>query len=228
MPKAGILADKWLMLILVGVAFAVNIATIGYDYTLDDPYFTSGNPYVRQGLSATPVFFTHAVYYGVYKNHDASYRPLMLVSFALEKDLVGFNPKVSHTINLLIFAGLLIALFLLLRRVFNTFSVYIPFFIVLLFAVHPIHTEVVASVKSRDELMGFLFSALCTLQSFKYIDNSKMKHLILSGIYFFLALMSKETPITFVAIVPMTIYFFSGMQNQWQLNYSAVQSLILL
>ncbi|MFI5195815.1 MAG: tetratricopeptide repeat protein [Chitinophagales bacterium] len=206
------LADKWLILILVGVALAANIATIGYDYTLDDPYFTTGHPYVRQGLSQTSEFFTHAAYYGVYKNHDASYRPLLLLSFAAEHDLFGFNPKVSHTLNLLIFASLVTALFLLLRRVLNTFSVYIPFFIVLLFAVHPIHTEVVASVKSRDELMGFLFAALCTLQSIKYIDTGKMKYLILSGIYFFLALLSKETPITFVAIVPMTIYFFRNIK----------------
>ena len=213
-PASGTLPEKWLILILVGVSLAVNVATIGYDYTLDDPYFTSANPYVRQGLSATSIFFTHAAYYGVYKNHDASYRPLLLVSFALEKDLFGFNPKISHTINLLIFAVLMIALFLLLRRVFNTFSVYIPFFIVLLFALHPIHTEVVASVKSRDELMGFLFSALCTLQSFKYIDSGKMKYLIFSGIFFFLALLSKETPITFVAIVPMTIYFFRSASTK--------------
>jgi tetratricopeptide (TPR) repeat protein len=209
-PKA--LAEKWLILILVGVGLAVNIATINYDYTLDDPYFTTSHPYVRQGLSATSVFFTHAAYYGVYKNHDASYRPLMLVSFALEKDIFGFNPKISHIINLLIFAGLITALFLLLKRIFNTYSVYIPFFIVLLFTVHPIHTEVVASVKSRDELMASLFTALCTLQSFKYIDTRKMKYLLLSGLWFFLALLSKETPITFVAVVPMTIYFFRNAE----------------
>ena len=206
------LADKWLILILIGVALAANIATVSFDYTLDDPYFTTGHPYVRQGLSQTSEFFTHAAYYGVYKNHDASYRPLLLLSFAAEHDLFGFNPKVSHILNLLIFASLVTALFLLLRRVLNTFSVYIPFFIVLLFAVHPIHTEVVASVKSRDELMGFLFAALCTLQSIKYVDTSKMKYLILSGVFFFLALLSKETPITFVAIVPMTIYFFRNIK----------------
>lgn len=208
------LADKWLILILVGVGLLVNVATISYDYTLDDPYFTTANPNVMKGLSATSVFFTHAAYWGVYKNHDASYRPLMLVSFALEKDVFGFNPKISHTINLLIFACLLATLFLLLKRMFNTFSVYIPFFIVLLFAVHPIHTEVVASVKSRDELMGFLFSTICALHSFRFIDTGKMKYLVFSGLVFFLALLSKETPITFVAIVPMTIYFFRNVNTK--------------
>jgi len=208
LPKPKVPADKWLITALAVIAFVVNAATISYDYTLDDPYFTKSNPYVSQGLSATKVFFTHAAYYGVFKNHDASYRPLLLVSFALEKELFGFEPHISHAINLLMFCGLLVALFLLLRRIFNQYSAFIPFFIVLFFALHPIHTEVVASIKSRDEIMAFLFTALCTLQSFKYIDSNKASHLVWSAIYFFLALMSKETPVTFVVIVQMTIYFF--------------------
>ena len=119
---------------------------------------------------------------------------------------------VSHAVNLLLFCGLLLALFLLLRRIINQYSPFIPFFIVLLFALHPIHTEVVASVKSRDEILAFLFTALCILQSFKYIDTNKVIHVILSAVYFFLALLSKETPVTFVVIVPMTIYFFRDVK----------------
>jgi hypothetical protein len=210
LPPAGkTLADHWYILILVAIAFLVNATTIGYNYTLDDPYFTTGNPLVMKGISSIPEFFTHAAYYGVFKYHDASYRPLMLISFAIEKQLVGsFNPAVSHFINLLIFCLQVSALFKLLRAIFNKYSVYIPFFIVLLFELHPIHTEVIASVKSRDELMAMLFCCLFTLQSIKYIDTNKVIHLVLSGVWFFCALMSKETPICFVAIVPMTIYFF--------------------
>ena len=200
--------EYWFIAILIAIAFLINTPTINYDYTLDDPFFTKDNPMVKKGVSAIPEFFTHAAYYGVFKNHDASYRPLLLTSFAIEKDIFGFNPKVSHLVNLFIFCLQILALFLLLRRVLSGFSVYVPFFILLLFELHPIHTEVVASVKSRDELLALLFTAICTLQSMKYIDTDKTKYLITSGIFFFLALMSKETPITFVAIVPMTIYFF--------------------
>ena len=207
-PTTSKVPEFWFIAILIAIAFLINIPTINYDYTLDDPFFTKDNPMVKKGVSAIPEFFTHAAYYGVFKNHDASYRPLLLTSFAIEKDLFGFNPKVSHLVNLFIFCLQILALFLLLRRVLSSFSVYVPFFILLLFELHPIHTEVVASVKSRDELLALLFTAICTLQSIKYIDTNKTKYLITSGIFFFLALMSKETPITFVAIVPMTIYFF--------------------
>ena len=206
--QSKILPDKWLVSILIAIAFLVNVPTIRYEYTLDDPYFTTDNPLVKEGVSSIPQFFTHAAYYGVFKNHDASYRPLMLTSFAIEKQLIGFNPQVSHFINLVIFSLAIFFLFKLLRRVFNSYSVYIPFFIVLLYELHPIHTEVVASVKSRDELLALLFTTLSMLASFRYIDNKKMADLILSALFFFLSLISKESSITFVAIMPLTIYFF--------------------
>ena len=204
--------DYLFIIILMAIAFLVNAATIRYNYTLDDPFFTKDNPLVREGTASIPEFFKHAAYYGVFKNHDASYRPLLLISFAIEKEFAGFNPHLSHLINLIIFCLQIMALYLLLRRIFKQYSAFIPFFIVLLFELHPIHTEVVASIKSRDELLALLFTAMCTLQSFKYIDTSKMKHLILSGVYFFIALMAKETPITFVALVPISIYFFRDVK----------------
>lgn len=208
-PKAETASvEKWLIIGLTVFVFLINVRTLNYSYTLDDPFFTKDNPNVSKGVSAISEFFTHAAYYGVFKNHDASYRPLMLTSFALEKDLFGFSPKSGHLINLLLFCLEIVVLFKLLRRIFREVSVYIPFFIVLLFSLHPIHTEVIASVKSRDEILGLLFGALSMLQAIKFIDEDKIKHLILAGVYFFCALLSKETPITFVVIVPMTIYFF--------------------
>jgi protein O-mannosyl-transferase len=208
LPSSGGPALKWLIVILAAVAFLVNIKTINYDYTLDDPFFTKDNPNVSQGLSAIKEFFTHAAYYGVFKHHDASYRPFMLASFAAEKDLFGFDPHTGHLINLILFALEIVVLFLLLRRMFNSMSVYVPFFMTLLFALHPMHTEVVASVKSRDEIMGLLFAALALWQTLKFIDTEKMKDLALSGVFFFCALMSKETPIALVVIAPLTVYFF--------------------
>lgn len=201
-----------LLLILVAVALLVNAPTLRYDYTLDDPFFTSANPLVMRGTESIPEFFKHAAYYGVFENHDASYRPLLLISFALEKEFFGFNPVVSHGINLLLFAAQVMVLFLLMKRIFHRVSVYIPFFIVLLFALHPIHTEVVASVKSRDEIMAVLFAGITMLHSMKYIDTNKIKYLVFSAIFFFIALISKETPVTFVAIIPMTIYFFRDVK----------------
>jgi len=199
---------KWLLIILVGVVFVANFRTLGYEYTLDDPFFTTDNPNVSKGLSAIKEFFTHAAYYGVFQHHDASYRPLMLTSFALEKDLFNFNPHTSHLINIILFMIEIAVLFMLLKRVFKNMSEFLPFLMTLLFALHPIHTEVVASVKSRDEIMGLLFSILALWQTLRYIDNEETSAMALSALWFFCALMSKETPIAMVLIAPMTVWFF--------------------
>jgi len=219
---------KWMMIALAAVVFLVNFHTLSFDYTLDDPFFTKENPNVSKGLSAIREFFTHAAYYGVFKHHDASYRPLMLTSFALEKDLFDFNPHTSHLINLILFALESVVLFQLLRKMFVTASVWIPYAMTLLFVLHPMHTEVVASVKSRDEIMGLLFAALALIQTLQYADTGQSKYLIFSAAWFFCALMSKETPIAFVLIAPMTLWFFRSVDMKKILTAVAPYAVVVV
>lgn len=79
----------------------------------------------------------------------------------------------------------------------------------LLFMAHPIHTEVVANIKGRDEilsLLGGLAGLYCSLRSFH--ERKPMLN-FLGAALFFLALFSKENAITFVAVIPLTYYFFT-------------------
>lgn len=85
----------------------------------------------------------------------------------------------------------------------------LAFFTTLIFLVHPIHTEVVANVKSRDEILSFLFIVLTFIQVFKYEeDRSNTKALFLGMLFFFLALLSKEWGVTLVVLIPMSLYIF--------------------
>ena len=204
---------NWYVIILMVVAFAVNARTIGYEYTYDDAVFTSKGNLIdirgMGGLASIPELFTHGKNYCFDKSNNGSYRPLLPATFAVEHSIFGFNPAVSHFVNLVLLCVLIMLLYKVLRKIFNDYSPYIPFLILLLFELHPVHTEVFASVKSRDEILGLLFTSLSMLQTFKYIDNNNTKHLLLSGLYFFIALLAKESPACFVAIVPLTLYFFT-------------------
>ena len=84
----------------------------------------------------------------------------------------------------------------------------LPFWITLLFIVHPLHVEVVANIKGRDEILALLGELGALFFSFKYIDTRKIKYLVFSFSAFFIGILSKESVITFLAIVPLTIYFF--------------------
>jgi len=215
-----VLNDRWAIILLIAIAIIVNIRTIGYEYTYDDAAFTSaGNlidirakaPRSEYLLGSIPELMTHAKNYCFDKSNIGSYRPLLPVSFAIERMFGEFNPTFSHTVNLILFGLMIMMLFKVLRRMFPDVSIYIPFFILLLYDLHPIHVEVIASVKSRDELLAVMFTCLSMVQSFKYIDDEgkQIKHLFLSGAYFLIAMLSKESPIGFVAIVPLTLYFFT-------------------
>jgi len=67
----------------------------------------------------------------------------------------------------------------------------------------------VANIKGRDELLSFLGSLITVLFILRYFEKGNVLFLLYTGIAFFLALLSKENVVTFIAIVPLTAYFFT-------------------
>jgi hypothetical protein len=88
----------------------------------------------------------------------------------------------------------------------------IPFVAVLLFAIHPIHTEVIANVKGRDEILTFIFLIVSVTTFLKYRATKKNYFLVASCLLFFISLLTKETAITYIAVFPLVLYFFRGDQ----------------
>ncbi|MBO4614507.1 MAG: tetratricopeptide repeat protein [Bacteroidales bacterium] len=155
------------------------------------------------------------------------YRPLSLATFAIEIELFGKDfydengiyvgqgcPAINHAMNAIYYALTVVLLYLILVRLFprkdGSWWFSIPFIAAMLFAFHPIHTEVVANVKGRDEILTLLGSLAALWWSIKYIDSKKMYYLILSGLALLCGLFSKENAIVFLAIVPITLYYFTN------------------
>ncbi len=120
---------------------------------------------------------------------------------------------VSHFLNVLLYALTALILFILLERLFSNYKpdkwyLSLAFVASLLFLAHPIHTEVVANIKGRDEILSLLGALLAALFAIKYIDKQKLYFILLSFVTFLFALFSKEVAITFLAIIPLCIYFF--------------------
>src|SRR5258708_3468860 len=160
------------------------------------------------GVRGIPAMLHTGYWYGLDGMNDWLYRPLSLVMFAVEWQIAPGSPALGHWISVILYALTAVVLFRFLRDLFDGYDVLVPFAIALLWIAHPLHTEVVANIKSRDELLAFLFSILAVWRCVKYVSAPRKKHLVLSGVCFFLALMSKESAITFLAIVPMTLFVF--------------------
>ncbi len=83
-----------------------------------------------------------------------------------------------------------------------------PFIAALLFIILPIHTEVVANVKSRDEILSLLFITLTFIKFHKYLGTEKIKDIFWAVTCFFMALLSKEYAITLILLLPISVYIF--------------------
>ena len=190
------------------------------DYALDDAIVITKNEFTKKGISGVGDILTHDGFTGFFGKDKqlvagGRYRPLSLVTFALEYQFFGLNPFISHFINIILYVLTSFLLFLILVEFFpDSYNknklLNIPFVVALLFLAHPIHTEAVANIKGRDEIMTLLGSLYALYLTIRYVKTEKSKYLLYSFIVFFFALMSKENAITFLAIIPISVYYFTN------------------
>ena len=122
-------------------------------------------------------------------------------------------PFVNHLMNLIYYILLCLLIYEVLARIFPQYEGKMWFqslslLAVVLFAVHPIHTEVVANVKGRDEIFAMLGAFAALWCSLKYVDTRKWYWLVVSLLAYTFGIFSKENAITFLAVVPLALYYY--------------------
>lgn len=230
---------KWKVILFV-FGFLLYAQTVNFEYALDDKIVIISNQITTRGFDGVMDHFFYdsmdgfwAEQYGIDVadlDKDAlvaggRYRPLSLVSYAIEYELFGENPWWSHLINALLYGATGLVLFNLMMRLFPSslekdIWKTIPFWTTLLFIAHPLHVEVVANIKGRDEILSLLFGLMALIQTLKYVDSKNNQNLIWAFGLLFLSLMSKETTIAFVALGPLMMYFFNiGKMSDWNKSF---------
>ena len=196
-------------LIIFLLGFILYSNTLNHQFTLDDYSVILENRLTKQGASAIPEIFKTSYRYGYYFTDDNLYRPIVKSMFALEWGMAPQNATPGHWMNVLLFACTGLILFLSLFRI-SSGNILFAFISSALFMAHPVHTEVVASIKSRDEIMAFLFSIWALERYIAYVRGGKTLTIITAAILYLIALLSKESSITFLAIFPLTAWFFTS------------------
>lgn len=200
--------------ILLLLPFLIYGATLSFGYVLDDALYITDNSFTKEGLGGIFDHLTKESLVGFYGEQKSlltggRYRPLGPITYSIEYAIYGFNPALSHLVNVVLY-GLLL---LLLYRVVKKFSdsqhwfLNVAFLGLLFFAVHPLHVEVVANIKGRDQILGLMAVAGTALLSFRFFEGNKLS-LIGMCVLFFLGLLAKESTITFLPIIPLVHYFF--------------------
>jgi tetratricopeptide (TPR) repeat protein len=186
------MSERWRVALLLAVAMLVYGNTLLNSFTMDDELYILRNPAV-----------TSPSLKGLFEATKSNniFRPITFSTFALNWAVEGAQPFGYHLFNLLLNAAVALLLYLVLRTLLEAVphGTTVAFAAALLFAVHPIHTEAVASIVGRSELLaaGFLLAA--------WLLHLRDKH-ILSLLCFALALFSKESAVAFVPLVPVGDY----------------------
>ena len=196
----------WFAGICALVGFLLYANTIPNQYALDDIMVITKNKFITDGFKGIPSLFSIDVWH--FGNVTLGYyRPLSLVTFAIENQFFPGNAHVEHFGNVLLYALTGFFVCVLLMQMFNKYNPVFAFVTALLFLAHPIHTEVVANIKSRDEMLAFL-NMIIAISAFLYaFQSSRRVFYLLSGVFFYLGLLSKETALTGIILLPVILFF---------------------
>lgn len=163
------------------------------------------NETVQKGFSGLGEVFT--VHFVDNDDQRYGYRPVVLLIFAIEYGLFGMDPKVSHTVNLIIYLLTLLVLFEIFRLLFNGKTPWLSVIALMVFMFHPMHTEVVDNIKSRDELLSFGFGMTALWCFLRHTDRRKWLSVLMGVLFLALALLSKTVALSLLIIIPLSIYF---------------------
>lgn len=207
-------------LVIVLIAFIQYSNTLGHDFAWDDKIVIQENDRVQEGFSGIPELFKKHT--SDLRKDQYGYRPITLLTFAIDYELSSGEPAFFHFMNIIYFAIVCLVLFLVMKRVFHSYSPMLPFLIVALFAVHPIHVEVVANVKSRDEILALLFCLISLLHLLKYLDKNHWKYILYTILFFGIGFLSKENAITFIPIYIIALVASSNFTWKRMLKIAAL------
>ncbi len=151
--------------ILFGIP--VLLAAVAYltalpaGFVLDDYHFLLGNDAVTGGVHL-PLFQAIATEGGAF------YRPLPVFLMSVEHALWGASPFGYHLVSVLLHLAATAAVVALARRLAGARA---ALWAGALFAVHPVHVEVVACIANRSEVLATLFVVLAWLAFLRHGDS---------------------------------------------------------
>jgi len=209
LPRLPGTARYWEMAIGL-TAVALFAQTVGFGWVYDDQLEIVLNPLIRS-LANLPTIFKTTVWAGS-GMETYLYRPLALASYSLNHLISGLAPWSYHLVNVLLHAGTSVMVF----RVGRVWGLPVLAAGVggILFAVHPVHVEVVAAVFGRKDLLaGFFVLAMVLLHSSAVTRGGWRA--VLPVLAYAMAMLSKEVGVVGVAFVAAQDWFLESDRSRF-------------
>ncbi|HYD41129.1 MAG TPA: hypothetical protein VEB43_09895 [Anaeromyxobacter sp.] len=204
--RAERLPYLWLLAGILGLTLVVYSRSLANGFiAFDDPDVVVNNPYIRELSGANAArWLTRPVQY--------MYMPLALFTYAIDYRIGALDPFVYHLHNLVLHlacVALAFWVFLLLDR-----RPRVALVVSLLFAVHPVNVDSVASVAARTNLLATLFSLGALAAYGLYLDRGRrLRYLALAWVSFVLAALAKSAAV----VLPLTLLLWDRYRRRrWE------------
>lgn len=225
--------------IILAVSVAVYLNTLSNDFVYDDTVQVLQNPWIKD-VKFIPAIFTSDVWAFRGEGPSNYYRPLLHIIFMIDYYIFGLNPLGFHLVNIVFHAVVSVLVFLIASMLINhptrrekrlsspltgeergegKYNFLFPLIAAILFATHPIHTEVVAWVSGIPELSFTLFYLLSFYFYIK-ADGEYGRHFLLSILFFFLSTLCKETALTLPILLIAYDYSFKNISHPLRENHN--------
>ncbi len=204
--------DRRAVGLVAAVALLVFANSIGNGFVFDDQFIIVGNPYIRQ-LRPSIIFLSG---YWPDPRMDVLYRPLAILSYAVNFAIGGLTPWGYHLVNVVLHAGVSALVYAVAASLFHNRG--LAFFAGIAFALHPIHTEAVANVVGRAELLAALLVFLAWFAYLKALEVDGIRRVLryaASVICFLLALLSKEHAVVLLGLLVLSDVFLYTQRRRY-------------
>ncbi|MFN8285049.1 MAG: hypothetical protein U0U67_17635 [Chitinophagales bacterium] len=218
---AGFFAQKKTQYIsLLVLILCLYFKVIFFDFNLDDYIITDA--IAGKTNTIKEVFGLFKLSY----NHT-DYRPIVLLSYGFEQFLFGeIKPAVSHSINLILYFFVCASALNLFQILFDKKYNLLLFSAVVLFCVHPLNTEVVCSLKCRDNLLSMFFGLNAALFFILFLEEKSKQtfYLCLFLLSAITAVLSKMDAIGFLLFcIAYTLFY----KKEKKIIYGIVSAIII-
>lgn len=221
---------KWIGPAIVGLLIIFTllayIKIFQAEFVYDDFAFIVNNKDIQSFKPFSKFFLSPDIFTGSnYSDQGGgkNWRPVASFAFAAQYALFGKNPSGFHAVSIFLHILNLILVYLLVMKITKRVSV--ASIVAALWALHPTATEAVSWVANQSSLIFLSFFILAILVILKYNDNRKKFFLWISYFLFILSLLTKETALGGIFIIPFVFLLAYGNLSKINLRKILLNSL---
>ncbi len=171
-------------------AIIIYLPSVNGEFILDDISLVEKNSYLKEWHSVGSYLSQEDGYSKDTGWHTGYYRPLINLSYTLDYKIWGMSAPGFRITNLILHILTCFILFAFFNLIIQKKN--IALMLALIFLLHPVNTETVSWITSRNNILVTLFGILSLFNYIKAYKNGKYYSYILSIIFFTLSIFSKE------------------------------------